>query len=33
MWWIDGKDIDIKVEFELLDKINIVNVEGLEDKL
>ncbi|HDM0277256.1 TPA: phage tail protein, partial [Staphylococcus aureus] len=28
-----GKDTDIKAEPELLDKINIANVEGLEDKL
>ncbi|WP_407817273.1 collagen-like protein, partial [Staphylococcus aureus] len=33
MWQIDGKDTDIKAEPELLDKINIANVEGLEDKL
>ncbi|MEC6880648.1 phage tail protein, partial [Staphylococcus aureus] len=30
---IDGKDTDIKAEPELLDKINIANVEGLENKL
>ncbi|HDM0277257.1 TPA: phage tail protein, partial [Staphylococcus aureus] len=28
-----GEDTDIKAEPELLDKINIANVEGLEDKL
>ncbi|MBG1288403.1 collagen-like protein, partial [Staphylococcus aureus] len=33
MWQIDGKDTDIKAEPELLDKINIANVEGLENKL
>lgn len=33
MWQIDGKDTNIKAEPELLDKINIANVEGLEDKL
>ncbi len=33
MWRIDGKDTDIKAEPELLDKINIANVEGLENKL
>ena len=33
MWQIDGKDTNIKAEPELLDKINIANVEGLENKL
>ena len=33
MWQIDGKDTDIKAEPEILDKINIANVEGLENKL
>ena len=33
MWQIDGKDTDIKAEPELLDKINIANVKGLENKL
>ena len=33
MWQIDGKDTNIKAEPEILDKINIANVEGLENKL
>ncbi len=33
MWQIDGKDSNIKAEPELLDKINIANVEGLEIKV
>ncbi len=32
MWQIDGKDTDIKAK-PLSDKINIANVEGLENKL
>ncbi|NFZ11385.1 BppU family phage baseplate upper protein, partial [Staphylococcus aureus] len=32
-WQIDGKDTNIKAEPELLDKITIANVEGLEGRL